>query len=169
MSRSSLFYVFMLIVLVLSSCQPKVPAAQPPKNATAVEAFSKQKAGCEGVAEWTIEASPQDWIDATSEWAAIDVVTVQDNFRHLKVETYLDGKAIADAMEYPTSPEPFSLTCGDTTLQGSAMKYALFLPPLSKGDHKILWRISLDAEISDGWGTYPAGVLGEFTATVHVQ
>lgn len=33
----------------------------------------------------------------------------------------------------------------------------------------MLWRISSDADISDGWGNYPSGVLGEYTANVKVQ
>jgi hypothetical protein len=169
MYRINLVSVFILVVLILSACQPQAPAAQPPKDASVVQAFSKQQAGCEGLSEWAIEASPLDWIDVSEEWGAIDSATAQDNFKHLKVETFLDGKALADVMAHPTSPEPFSLTCGDITIEGSAVKYALFLPPLSKGDHKILWRITLDSEISDGWGKYPAGVLGEFTANVKVQ
>jgi hypothetical protein len=169
MYRTHLFSMFVLVMLVLSACQPKAPSAQPPKDASVVQAFSKPKAACEGVAEWTIEANSQDWIDVSIEWTAIDSTTVQDNFKHLKFETFLDGKALADVMKYPTGLEPFSLTCGDMAIEGSALKYALFLPPLSKGDHKILWRVILDAEISDGWGTYPAGVAGEFTANVTVQ
>ncbi len=169
MYRTHLFSMLVLVMLALGACQPKVPGAQPPKDAPVVQAFSKQKAGCESLTEWTVEAGPQDWIDVSEEWAAIDSATAQENFKHLKVETSLDGKALADAMKYPTSPEPFSLTCGSTTMQGSAVKYALYLPPLSQGDHKVVWRITLDAEISDGWGTYPAGVLGEFTANMKVR
>jgi hypothetical protein len=169
MYRAILFSMFVLIVLMVSACQPKAPSAHPPKEAPVVQGFSKQKAGCEGATEWTIEASPQDWIDVSIEWATIDTATVQDNMKHLKYETFLDGKALADFMKYPTSPEPYSQVCSDATYQGSAITYVLFLPPLSKGDHKIFWRITSDAEISDGWGTYPAGVLGEFTANVKVQ
>ena len=54
------------VVLVLLSnvalAQDITPAVEAPAGATVVEAFSKQHAMCEGLTEWTVEATPDDWI-----------------------------------------------------------------------------------------------------------
>ena len=169
MSRSPLISVLLLMVLLMSACQPKGPAAQPPKDAPVVEAFSKQQVMCDGKMEWTLEASTKDWIDAGVAWEAKDIATAQDNVKHFKVEVSLDGKPIAESMKYPQPPEPFSITCGDTTTQGDGIRFALFLPPLSKGEHKIAWRATILDDLNDGWSDYPKGTEFTFTATVNVK
>lgn len=169
MSRSPLFSVLLLAVLLMSACQPKAPASQPPKNAPVIEAFSKQQAMCEGKMEWTLDASTKDWIDVSAEWVAADATTAQDNVKHFKMEMSLDGSPLADSMKYPQAPEPFSITCGDTTIQGSGIKFALFLPPLSKGNHKIAWHATILNDLNDGWSDYPKGTEFTFTATVTVK
>ena len=153
----------------MNAGQPKGPAFLPPKDAPVVEAFSKQKAMCESHLEWTVEASTKDWIDVGVEWAAIDAATAQDNIKHLKLETSLDGTTVADTMKYPSSAEPFSINRSGAPIRGGGIKYALFLPPLSRGEHKIVWRAFLDADISDGWNHYPKGTEIVFTATIMVK
>jgi hypothetical protein len=169
MSRQTLLSVVMLVALILSACQPQAPASQPPKDAPVVEAFSKQKGMCEGQLEWTLEAGAKDWIDVSLEWVAKDVSTVEENFNHFKIEMSVDSVTLADAMKYPGSPEPFSINCGGTVIEGSGIKYALFLPPLSKGEHKIAWHITILDDLNDGWNDYPKGTEFTFTATVTVK
>lgn len=169
MSRQTLLSLLMLVTLMLSACQSKAPASLPPKDAPVVEAFSKQQAMCEGKMEWTAEANTKDWVDVSIEWVAKDVSTAQDNIKHFKLETSVDGARLADAMKYPGSPEPFSINCGGTVTEGSGIKYALFLPPLSKGEHKIAWRATVLDDLNDGWNDYPKGTEFTFTATVMVK
>ena len=72
-------------------------------------------------------------------------------------------------MKHPSSIEPISTNRSRAPTRGGGIKYALFLPPLSKGEHKIVWRASWDADISDGWNHYPKGTEMIFTATVTVK
>jgi len=161
--------VLLLGVLLMSACQPKSPTSLPPRDAPVVEAFSKQKGMCEGLMEWTIEASTKDWMDLSIEWVAIDTATVQDNFKHIKIETSVDGTTLADTMKYPGSPEPFSINCGGSLIEGTGIKYALFLPPLSKGEHTIAWRVTIEDDLNDGWNDYPKGAEFTFTGAVTVH
>jgi hypothetical protein len=166
---SSLFAVFLLGVLLLSACLPKAPTSLPPKDAPVVEAFSKQKGMCEGLMDWNVEASTKDWVDVSIEWVAIDTVTTQDNVKNIKLETSIDGTTLADTMKYPGSPEPFSINCDGSLIEGIGIKYALFLPPLSKGEHTITWHGVVEDDLNDGWSDYPKGTEFTFTATVMVQ
>lgn len=149
--------------------QPKSPTSLPPKDAPVVSAFSKQKALCEDLKEWKVEAGTKDWIDVSIEWVAVDIATTQNNVKHIKLVTSVDGTALADTMKYPTSPEPFSINCSGKVIEGSSVRYALFLPPLSKGAHKITWHGRVDEDLSDGWDDYPKGTGFVFTATVMVR
>ena len=169
MSRQTLLSVLMLVTLMLSACQSNAPASQPPKDAPVIEAFSKQKGMCEGQTEWTLEAGAKDWIDVSLEWVAKDAPTAQENVKHFKLETSVDGTALADATKYPSGPEPFSINCGGTVIEGSGIKYVLFLPPLSKGEHKIAWHIIVLDDLNDGWSDYPKGTEFTFTSSVKIK
>ncbi len=174
MFHSSLSFIALLSVLPVSACQtiaclPKGPASLPPRDAPVVEAFPKQKAMREGQTEWMVAASPKDWLDVGVEWVAKDAATVQDNAEHLKIEILVDGHILADTMKYPGSPEPLSINHGSTAAQGSGIKYALFLPPLSKGEHPIVWHVTVETDMNDGWNDYPTGAEFTCTATVIVK
>ena len=169
MFRSPLPAVLLLGVLLLGACQLEDSASMPPKDAPVIEAFSKQKAMCEGLMDWKVEAGTKDWIDVSIEWVAIDSATTQDNVKHIKLETSVDGTTLADTMKYPNSPETFYINCSGTVFEGSGIQYALFLPPLSKGEHKIAWHGIVEDDLNDGWSDYPKGTEFTFTATVMVQ
>ncbi len=169
MFRSPLAAVLLPGVLLLCACQPKGPTSLPPKDAPVVEAFSKQKGMCEGLMDWRVEASTKDWIDASIEWVAIDSATVQENLKDIKFETSLDGSTLVDTMKYPGNPEPFSINCDGTPIEGTGIKYTLFLPPLSKGEHTIAWHVVIEDDLNDGWSDYPKEAEFTFTAIVTVQ
>jgi len=169
MFRSPLIATLMLGVFILGACQPKSPTSLPPKNVPVVEAFSKQKGMCEGLMDWKVEASTKDWMDVSIEWVAIDATTVLDNLKHIKFETSVDGTTLVDTMKYPGSPEPFSINCSGTLVKGTGITYALFLPPLSKGEHTIAWRVIIEDDLNDGWSDYPKGAEFTFTGTLTVQ
>ena len=169
MFHSPLSSIAWLSVLPVSVYKPKSSASVPPKDAPVVEAFSKQKAMCEGQTAWTVEASPKDWLDAGVEWVAKDAATAQDNIKHFKLETSVDGHILADTTKYPGSPEPLSINHGGTVTEGSSIRYALFLPPLSKGEHHIVWHVTVETDMNDGWNDYPTGAEFTCTATVIVK
>ncbi len=49
------------------------------------------------------------------------------------------------------------------------MKYSLFLPPLSTGEHTIVWKYTLTADLSDDLFDYRNGMTGEIAGVVNVQ
>jgi hypothetical protein len=161
--------MLLFAIMMMNACQSKTPASQPPKDAPVIEAFLKQQAMCNGKMEWTLEASTKDWIDVGVAWEASDAAKAQDNVKHFKLETSLDGTPLTDSMKYPQAPEPFSINCGGTVTEGSGIRYALFLPPLSKGEHKIAWHATILDDLNDGWNDYPRGTEFKFTATVMVK
>ena len=169
MFHSPLSSIALLSVGPVSGCQPRGPVSLPPKDAPVVETFSKQKAMCEGQTAWTVEASPQDWLDASVEWAAIDAATVQENVKRLKIETSVDDQTLGETMKDPSRLEPFSINCSGTVIEGSGIKYALFLPPLSRGEHRIVWQVTVETDMSNGWNDYPKGTELTFTATITVN
>jgi hypothetical protein len=151
-----------------SLAQGLSPQKEPPEGATVVEAFSKQHAMCEGLTEWTVEATPDDWINIGAKWVAVDETTAQDNWQHISFVITVDGQEIADPKSYEHGPMPFSITCGDETTTGGAMGLDTYLPPLAAGDHVVTWTYIIEADLNDGWDDYPAGTEAEYAGTVRV-
>ena len=172
--------IALLVVLVLlagmaTSASPSTslahglnPQKEAPEGATVVEAFSKQHAMCEGLTEWTVEATPDDWINIGAKWVAVDETTAHDNWQHISFVITVDGQEIVDPKSYEHGPMPFSITCGDETMTGGAMGLEIYLPPLAVGDHVVTWTYIIEADLNDGWDDYPAGTEAEFAGTVRV-
>jgi hypothetical protein len=172
--------VALLVVLVLlagtatstslstSLAQGLNPQKEAPEGTTVVEAFSKQHAMCEGLTEWTVEATSDDWINIGAKWVAVDEATAQDNWQHISFVITVDGQEIADPKSYEHGPMPFSITCGDETTTGGAMGLEIYVPPLAVGDHVVTWTYIIEADLNDGWDDYPAGTEAMFTGTVGV-
>jgi hypothetical protein len=154
--------------LSTSLAQGLTPAKEAPEGATVVEAFSKQHAMCEGLTDWTVEATPDDWINIGAKWAAADEVTAQDNWQHIAFVITVDGQEIADPKSFVHGPTPFSITCGDETTTGGAMGLEIYLPPMVPGDHIVTWTYIIEANLNDGWGDYPAGTEAIYTSSVRV-
>jgi hypothetical protein len=158
----------MALLTNVALAQDLTPAKETPVGATVVEAFSKQHAMCEGLTEWTVEATSDDWINIGAKWVAVDEATTQDNWQHISFVITVDGEEIADPKSYEHGPMPFSVTCGDETTTGSAMGLEIYLPPLAVGDHVVTWTYIIEADLNDGWDDYPAGTEAMFTGTVRV-
>jgi hypothetical protein len=154
--------------LSTSLAQGLNPQKEAPEGATVVEAFSKQHAMCEGLTEWTVEATLDDWINVGAEWAAVDDTTAQDNWQHISFVITVDGQEIADPKSYEHGPVPWSITCGDETVTGRAMGLEIYLPPLAAGDHVVTWTYIIESDLNDGYDDYPAGTELMFTGTVRV-
>jgi hypothetical protein len=144
------------------------PQTEAPEGATVVEAFSKQHAMCEGLTEWTVKATTDDWINVGAKWVAVDETTAQDNWQHISFVITVDGQEIADPKSYEHGPVPFSITCGDETVTGGDMGLEIYLPPLAVGDHVVTWTYIIEADLNDGYDDYPAGTEAKFAGTVRV-
>jgi hypothetical protein len=172
--------IALLVVLALLACtavfaspsatlaQSLSPHSEAPEGATVVEAFSKQDAMCEGLTEWMVEATTDDWINVGAKWVAVDETMAQDNWQHISFVITVDGEEIADPKSYEHGPMPFSITCGDETMTGGAMGLEIYLPPLAVGDHVVTWTYIIESDLNDGWDDYPAGTEAAFTGTVRV-
>jgi len=171
----ALLGVLVLLAGMATSTSPSTSLAQglnpqkeAPEGATVVEAFSKQHAMCEGLTEWTVEATPDDWINIGAKWVAVDETTALDNWQHIGFAITVDGQEIADPKSYEHGPMPFSITCGDETMTGGAMGLEIYLPPLAVDDHVVTWTYIIEADLNDGWDDYPAGTEAEYAGTVRV-
>jgi len=154
--------------LSTSLAQGLNPQKEAPDGAMAVEAFSKQHAMCKGLTEWTVEATPDDWINVGAKWVAVDETTAQDNWQHISFAITVDGQEIADPKSYEHGPVPFSITCGDETMTGGAMGLEIYLPPLAVGEHVVTWTYIIESDLNDGYDDYPAGTEAKFASTVLV-
>jgi hypothetical protein len=160
-----------LVLALLSSvtlARGITPSKEAPAGATVVDAFSKQHAMCEGLTEWTVDATADDWINVGAKWVAVDEATAQKNWQRIAFVITVDGQEIADPKSYEHGPKLFSITCGDETTTGGAMGLEILLPPQATGDHIVTWTYIIEADLNDGWDDYPAGTEAMFTSTVRV-
>lgn len=159
----SRFTVISLIAFLLSACQSV-------KNPVLVEAFDPHHIYCENRMAWSAEATKDDVAEYSTFWIAFEQAPVQENFNYVNVEVTLDGKPV-DGMKYMQSPEPYHVTCtdGGQQFEGSRMKYTLLLPALAMGEHEIVWKYTLTADLRDAWFDYPNGMTGEIAGVVNVQ
>jgi hypothetical protein len=160
----SRFAVIPLIVLLLSACQFA-------KNPVLVESSSPQEVFCQGRMAWSAEATKDNIVDSSTFWIAFEQAPVQENFNHINVEATLDGKPVLDGFQYTQFPEPYSVTCtdGGQQFESARMRYILLLPPLSTGEHEIVWKYTLMANLSDDLFDYRKGMSGEIAGVVNVQ
>jgi len=144
-----------LIVLLLCACQL-------PKNPLVAKAFSSH-IFCQGRMAWGTEATKDNFADYSTFWIAFEQAPVQENFNYFNVEVTLDGNPVVDGFQYTQSPEPYSVTCtdGGQQFESARMKYTLLLPTLSAGEHTIVWKYTITADLSNGQFAYPNGMTGE--------
>jgi hypothetical protein len=156
------------LLVAAALAQGTQPAKEAPGDVTVIEAFSKQRAMCEGLTEWTLEANPEDWVNAGAKWVAIDEATAQANWSNISFVITIDGQEIANPKRFEHGPKPFSIDCAGEVAEGGAMALDIFLPPLPAGDHTIIWQYIIEADLNDGWDPYPAGTVAEYTGRIQV-
>lgn len=63
------------------------------------------------------------------------------------------------------------VTCtdGGQQFESVRMKYILLVPSLSAGEHKIVWKYTLTADLSEDLFDYSNGMTGEVTGALNVQ
>jgi hypothetical protein len=178
----TLIVIAIVATLIAMGCSP-TPAAPPappaaqttqfatqaPTGAKVVKAFSKMDAGCLGKSEWTVEASPDAWIDVGTGWFAKDGKIAEDNWKHVSNVITLDGKEVQDLTKYYHGPKPFKLECPDNTITAEIVGLEIYSPPLSVGDHKLTWKSTIESDLNDGYDDYKKGTVFEFTGTVRVK
>ena len=160
MNRFHFFLGLMTFVWLLSACQ------SPQSNVTD-GAFSSPPVFCDGRMAWSAEVTTDDVMDYTTFWIAFDAATAQDSCKYIHVDVTLDGESLSHEMKYMQAAEPYSVTCTDSGQQfeASRVKYTLFLPVLSPGEHIIRWTYTMTADLADlndGVFNYPRGMTAEY-------
>ena len=154
----------MTFVLLLSACQS-------PKSNVTGDSVAPSHTFCNGHIAWSAEVQTDELMDYTTFWIAFDAATVQDSFKYIHVDVTVDGKSVAEQMKYMGIAEPYSVTCTESGQQfeASRVKYTLFLPALSPGEHSIRWTYTMTADIDDGEFDYPSGMTAEDVITINAQ
>jgi len=150
-----------LIAILLSACVPS-------RNATDT---ASPKVYCQGHMAWSAEIVTGNMISYTTFWIAFEQAPVMENFQYLTVAVTLDGQPVVNGFEYLQSPEPFTVTCTDgmDQFESNRVQYTLLLPLLVEGEHKIVWKYTLTADLSDELFNYPAGMTDEITGTMSMR
>jgi hypothetical protein len=159
----SRFTVISLIAFLLSACQSV-------KNPVLVEDSSLPHTYCDGRMAWSVETAKDNVAESSVFWIAFEQAPAQEHFNHVNVEATLDGKSVPGGFQYIQSPEPYTVTCtdGDQQFEGVRIKYTLLLPPLSTGEHEIVWKYTLTADLSDELFDYPNGMTGDVASVLKV-
>ena len=139
-----------------------------PPGVRVVQAFSKQQAYCEGNFDQVRTVPAGSWVDLGIEWDAIDAETVEATWPYLTIAISVDGEEIENPKQHSKGPYKAVLECPNETHVGYAMANALYAPPLSIGDHKVVWTVGFARDVNDGWSTYPKGKVVVATSTLHV-
>lgn len=153
----------MTFVLLLSACTS-------PQGNVAGDSVAPSHTFCDGPTAWSAEVWTDDLMNYTTFWIAFDAATVQDHFKYVYVEVTLDGKSVAEEMKYAQAPEPYSVTCSDSGQQfeASRVQYTLILPSLSSGEHSILWKYTITADLDDDVFDYPHGMTAEYKIKLNI-
>ncbi len=120
---------------------------------------------------WSAEVTTDDIVNYTTFWIAFDADTVQDEFQYIHVDVTLDGKSVAQEMKFITAPELYFVTCPESgyRFEASRMKYTLFLPSLSPGEHIIRWTYTMTTDLEDSVFDHPSGMTAEYPITINVE
>ena len=159
----SRFTVILLIALLLSACLSV-------KNPVLVETVSPH-IYCHDQMAWSSEIVKDNVAVYSIFWIAFEQVHVQENFKYVNVEVKLDGEQVVNGFGFVQSPEPYTVTCtdGGQKFESVRMRYTLLLPSLSAGEHKIVWKYTLAADLSDDLFDSPNGMTGEVTSALNMQ
>jgi hypothetical protein len=139
-----------------------------PLGVSVFKAFNKQQAWCDNNFHQEHIVPADNWLDLGIEWDAVDAETVQATWPHLSISMAVDGLEIRHPKRVSKGPYKAVLECPAETHTGYAMANSLYLQPLPVGDHQILWTLCIKAEISDGWNTYPQGLVIHACSLLHV-
>jgi hypothetical protein len=142
---------------------------EPPTGAKVFKAFSKYQAFCDDNynQEHTIPADT--WIDAGIEWDAIDAETAQSSWQYVNITVSVDDKNIENSKQYTVGPYETRTQCPNRSMhKGMAMALAIIVPPLPVGDHKVVWTVTFEQDVNDGWNTYSKGTVFGISSVLHV-
>jgi hypothetical protein len=142
---------------------------EPPTGAKVFKAFSKYQAFCDDNLNQEHTVPADTWIDAGLEWDAVDAETVQATWQYVNISVSVDDENIENPKQYTVGPYETRTQCPNRSIhKGMAMALAIYVPPLSVGDYKVVWTITFARDVSDGWHTYTKGKGIGISSVLHV-
>jgi len=159
MKPTPLFPGLIIVVFLLSACQPSVElSAQEPY------------VYCNGQFAWSAEEITDDMTHYTIFWVAFESSVAQNNFQYIDVDVTLDGKPV-DSLKFMQAPEPYSINCSDTQRQFEAIRvmYTQILPPMDRGVHKIVWMYTITGDLSDIIFDQPQMIATEYPVPLYIN
>lgn len=138
----------------------------PPEGA-AVHAFQAEnwtEPICTGSTEWTFDVPRGMWIQFPAAWVAADEATARANWEHMQYEVSLDGRRLENPANVEWSVQAVRFECPDRVIEGVAVAPVLYFSPVSDV-RTFRLRLLFDADVNDGWTTYPKGTDAAITVT----
>lgn len=173
MFRSTTWPATPLAVIVCLSVAAATVNAQetrvrgaPPEGAAVHEfqAENWKEPLCTGSTEWTFEVPRGKWIQFPAGWVAVDEATARANWKHMQYEITIDGRRLENPANVEWKVEAIRFECPDRVVEGVAVSPVLYFPPV-RDVRTFRLRILFDAEVNDGWSTYPKGTDAAITVT----
>ena len=142
---------------------------EPPTDAEVFKAFSNYQSLCDDNFNQEHTVPADTWIDAGLEWDALDAETVQSSWQYVNITVSVDNENIENPKQYTVGPYETQTQCPNRSMhKGMAMALAIYVPPLSVGDHQVFWSFSFERDASDGWNTYTKGTTFGISSVLHI-
>ncbi|HSJ30305.1 MAG TPA: hypothetical protein VK933_02650 [Longimicrobiales bacterium] len=119
---------------------------------------------CTGTTEWTLEVPRGTWIQFPAAWIAVDEATARANWEHMQYEISIEGRRLENPANVEWMVLPVRFECPDRVIEGVAIAPVLYFPPVT-GARTFRLRMLFDADVNDGWTTYPKGTDSAVTVT----
>jgi hypothetical protein len=111
-----------------------------------------------GVLSWDVSISATQPVVVQQGWCAASTAILEENFEHIELTFEADGEMV----------DPDSLYMEDYNEEDMFCRsYLGIIRAWPLGEHVIIYYMTFDAPINDGWGDYPAGqYIDQFVITV---
>lgn len=119
---------------------------------------------CTGSTEWTFEVPRETWIQFPAGWVAVDEATARANWEHMQYEISIDGQPLENPEDVEWTVEAIRFECPDRVVEGVAVSPVLYFSPVVDV-RTFRLRMLFDADVNDGWTTYPKGTDAAITVT----
>jgi len=119
---------------------------------------------CTGSTEWTFKVPRGMWIQFPAGWVAKDEATARANWEHMRYEISIDGRRLENPAKVEWKVDTVRFECPNRVVEGVAISPVLYFPPVTDV-RTFRLRILFDAEVNDGWSTYPKGTDAAITVT----
>lgn len=123
---------------------------------------------CTGSTEWTFEVPRGKWIQFPAAWVAVDEATARANWEHMQYEISIGGRRLENPANVEWKVEAIRFECPDRVVEGVAVSPVLYFSPVTTV-RTFRVRMLFDADVNDGWSTYPKGTDAVITVTHKVK